>query len=52
MHAIGGGVTLVEIQETSDTTYRLYDWGRAGLDGQPRATHVPQALRAVRGLRG
>jgi len=48
IHAIGAGVTLVEIQENSDTTYRLYDWGRMGSDGRPRATHVDRALRAVR----
>lgn len=44
VHAIGAGVTILEVQQNSDTTYRLYDWGRVGLDGQPRATHVPQAL--------
>jgi mannose-6-phosphate isomerase len=48
VHSIGAGVTLVEIQETSDTTYRLYDWDRAGLDGKPRPTSVERALRAVR----
>ena len=48
VHSIGAGVTLVEIQETSDTTYRLYDWDRTGLDGRPRPTSVERALRAVR----
>jgi mannose-6-phosphate isomerase len=48
VHAIGAGVTLLEVQQNSDTTYRLYDWDRVGLDGQPRATHVEQGLRAVR----
>jgi len=48
VHSIGAGVTLVEIQETSDTTYRLYDWDRTGLDGRPRTTSVERALRAVR----
>jgi len=48
IHAIGAGVTLVEIQQNSDTTYRLYDWGRTGSDGRPRETNVEQALRAVR----
>jgi len=48
VHSIGAGVTLVEIQETSDTTYRLYDWDRPGLDGRPRTTSVERALRAVR----
>ena len=48
IHAIGAGVTLVEIQQNSDTTYRLYDWGRMGSDGRPRETNVEQALHAVR----
>ena len=48
VHSIGAGVTLLEIQETSDTTYRLYDWDRTGLDGRPRTTSVERALRAVR----
>ncbi|MFN0008740.1 MAG: type I phosphomannose isomerase catalytic subunit [Planctomycetota bacterium] len=48
VHAIGAGVTLVEIQEPSDTTYRLYDWDRDGLDGRPRDTNVEQALRSIR----
>ena len=48
VHAIGAGVTLVEIQENSDTTYRMYDWGRTGSDGRPRETNVASALRAIR----
>jgi mannose-6-phosphate isomerase len=47
VHAIGAGVTLVEIQENSDTTYRLFDWGRSGLDGSPRAIHVEEALKSI-----
>lgn len=47
LHAIGEGVTLVEIQQASDVTYRLYDWGRVGLDGSPRAMHVEEALLAM-----
>ena len=47
VHAIGAGVTLVEIQENSDTTYRIFDWDRSGLDGEPRSTHIEQALKAV-----
>ena len=47
VHAIGAGITLVEIQDNSDTTFRLYDWQRAGLDGEPRRTHVAQALRSI-----
>lgn len=44
VHAIGAGVTLLEVQQNSDTTYRMYDWGRLGLDGKPRETHLEQAL--------
>lgn len=47
VHAIGGGVTVLEVQENSDTTHRLYDWDRAGLDGAPRPIHVDAALRAT-----
>lgn len=43
-HAIGGGVVVAEVQTPSDVTYRLYDWGRVGLDGHPRELHVEQAL--------
>ena len=44
LHAIGAGITLVEVQQNSDVTYRLYDWGRVGLDGTPRETHVNECL--------
>lgn len=46
-HAIRSGVLLCEVQQTSDVTYRMYDWGRVGLDGMPRETHVEQALAVV-----
>ena len=46
-HAIRGGVVLCEIQQTSDVTYRMYDWDRLGLDGKPRALHLKQALEVV-----
>ncbi len=46
-HAIRSGVLLCEVQQTSDVTYRMYDWGRVGLDGEPRETHVEQALAVV-----
>ncbi len=48
VHAIGAGIRLLEIQETSDTTFRLHDWGRVGADGQPRTLHVAEALEAAR----
>lgn len=47
IHAIGGGITLFEAQQNSDTTYRIYDWGRKGLDGEPRELHVNQAIRST-----
>lgn len=46
VHAIGPGLTLAEIQQTSDLTYRLYDWGRLGDDGKPRELHVEKGLQA------
>lgn len=48
VHALGPGVMVAEIQQNSDTTYRLYDWGRVGLDGEPRELHVRKALDVVR----
>ncbi len=46
-HAIRAGVRLLEIQQTCDTTYRLYDWDRKGLDGQPRELHLEQGLAVL-----
>ncbi|MGE3165657.1 MAG: type I phosphomannose isomerase catalytic subunit [Planctomycetota bacterium] len=45
LHAIGAGVMLAEIQQSSDTTYRIYDWDRPGLDGRPRTLHLDEAAR-------
>lgn len=47
VHAIGAGTFLAEIQETSDVTYRLYDYGRLGTDGKPRQLHVEEARDAI-----
>lgn len=47
MHAIDGGNFILEIQQNSDTTYRVYDWGRLGLDGKPRAMHVEQSMASL-----
>jgi mannose-6-phosphate isomerase len=47
LHAIDGGNLILEIQQNSDTTYRVHDWGRVGLDGRPRALHVEEALRSI-----
>jgi mannose-6-phosphate isomerase len=47
LHAIGAGNVLFEIQQNSDTTYRVFDWNRLGLDGQPRELHVEESLRSI-----
>ncbi|XHR28716.1 MAG: type I phosphomannose isomerase catalytic subunit [Chthoniobacteraceae bacterium] len=47
VHAIGAGNVIVEIQQNSDTTYRVFDWNRTGLDGKPRALHVAESLRSI-----
>jgi mannose-6-phosphate isomerase len=47
VHAIDAGNLILEIQQNSDTTYRVYDWGRVGLDGKPRQLHVQQSLRSI-----
>jgi len=47
VHALGKGIIVAEIQQTSDITYRLYDWGRVGLDGKPRELHVDLALDVI-----
>ena len=47
IHAIGGGCRIAEIQQTSDITYRLYDYGRKGLDGKPRELHTDLAKDAI-----
>ena len=46
-HAIGGGNLLVEVQQNSDTTYRVFDWNRVDNSGQPRQLHVEQALASI-----
>jgi len=47
IHAIGDGILLAEIQQNSDTTYRVYDWGRVGLDGLPREMHIQQSMDVI-----
>ena len=47
IHAIGKGVLLAEVQQTSDITYRIYDYGRPGLDGNPRELHTELAAQAL-----
>jgi mannose-6-phosphate isomerase len=45
VHALGPGLLIYEIQQSSDTTYRLYDWGRMGLDGKPRPLHIDKGVQ-------
>jgi mannose-6-phosphate isomerase len=47
LHAIMGGLLIAEIQQNSNTTYRVYDWGRVGADGQARPLHVDKALDVI-----
>ncbi len=47
LHAIGEGVMIFEIQQNSDTTYRVHDWGRTGSDGNPRELHINEAIRSI-----
>lgn len=47
VHAIDGGNLILEIQQNSDTTYRVYDWGRVGLDGSPRQLHIAESLASI-----
>ena len=47
VHAIDAGNLILEIQQNSDTTYRVCDWGRVGLDGVPRQLHVEEALKSI-----
>ena len=47
LHAIDAGNLILEIQQNSDTTYRVFDWGRLGLDGRPRTLHVRESLQSI-----
>lgn len=47
VHAIGAGLVIFEIQQNSDTTYRVFDWNRTGLDGKPRELHLAQSLASI-----
>jgi len=47
VHAIGAGNLLLEIQQNSNTTYRISDWGRVGPDGKPRELHLEKALECI-----
>ncbi len=47
IHALGAGLVIAEIQQSSDATFRLFDWNRRGSDGQPRPLHIEQSLEAI-----
>lgn len=48
LHALLAGTTVLEVQQTSDVTYRVYDWDRVGTDGKPRSLHIAQSLAVTR----
>ena len=52
VHALGAGLLIAEIQQSSDTTFRLFDWNRVGPDGRSRPLHVEQALQVIDWQRG
>jgi mannose-6-phosphate isomerase len=47
VHAVGGGVLMAEIQQTSDATFRLFDWNRRDAQGQSRQLHIEEALACI-----
>ena len=47
VHALGAGMVIFEIQQNSDTTYRVFDWNRTGRDGKSRELHVGQSLKSI-----
>lgn len=47
LHAIGAGNVIVEVQQNSDTTYRVFDWNRVGLDGKPRTLHIEESMKSI-----
>ncbi len=47
LHAIGKGILIAEIQQSSNVTYRVYDYGRLGADGKPRPLHIEKALEVT-----
>jgi mannose-6-phosphate isomerase len=52
VHAVGGGVLMAEVQQTSDATFRLFDWNRLDASGKPRTLHLEQALACIDWERG
>jgi mannose-6-phosphate isomerase len=47
LHAIGEGLVIVEVQQNSDTTYRVFDWNRLGLDGKSRELHIAESMASI-----
>ncbi|MBI3822120.1 MAG: class I mannose-6-phosphate isomerase, partial [Planctomycetes bacterium] len=47
VHALGGGILLAEIQQTSDATFRLFDWNRRDAQGQPRPLHIEESFASI-----
>jgi mannose-6-phosphate isomerase len=47
VHALGAGLVIFEVQQNSDTTYRVFDWNRVGMDGKARELHVAQSLASI-----
>jgi Phosphomannose isomerase len=47
MHAIGAGCLIYEVQQSSNTTYRVFDWNRVGTDGKPRQLHVEESFKTI-----
>ena len=47
VHGIGAGLVIFEIQQNSDTTFRVFDWNRLGLDGKPRALHIAESMESI-----
>lgn len=52
VHAVGGGVLMAEIQETSDVTFRLFDWNRVDAEGKRRPLHIDESLASIDWTRG
>ncbi|MEN8208139.1 MAG: class I mannose-6-phosphate isomerase [Candidatus Fermentibacteria bacterium] len=52
VHSLGPGLQILEVQSNCNVTYRLYDWGRTGIDGRPRELHIEKSMEAVDWSRG
>ena len=52
VHALGDGLVIAEIQQASNTTFRLFDWNRVDRDGKPRPLHIQESLDTINFARG